>query len=321
MKKMINTAKIEGTLYQHSLELRVSGPASKNPDTEYIRGSVDIATNDAMTNIVSVYFGYTAATYGNGKTNTNYAVLKGIIDGLYGCYTDPTVKDNAAKVRIDTSIALNDFYSNRSGAEELVSAKRLEGGFIHITPSINENENMRNRFEADIVICGVKEVDAVINETTGETIYPEKADIEGRIFGGYKDNITILPVHFSAINPAAIDYFLSLGASKSEPVFTKVKGAIVSEQGVRYITEESAFGDASVREVRTSHKDYVIDWAATTPYEIGPDAGLLTMDDLKTLAQERETYLATIKSRMQQQNMANNAINSTPAPAKKEFNF
>jgi len=320
MKKMINAAKIEGTLYQHSLELRVSGQQSKKPNVEYIRGSIDIATNNAMTNIVSVYFGYTSANYGSGKPNTNYPVLKGIIDGLYGCYTDPNVKDNAAKVRIDTSIALNDFYSNRSGTEELISAKRLEGGFIHITPSINENENMRNRFETDIVICGVKVIDAVLNETTGEIMYPEKADIDGRIFGGYKDNFTILPVHFSAINPAAINYFLGLNASKSDPVFTKVKGSIVSEQGVRYITEESAFGDASVREVRTSHKDYVIDWAATTPYDIGPESGLLTMEDLKTLAQERETYLATIKSRAQQ-TMANNAISSSAEPAKKEFNF
>ena len=46
MKKMINTTHIEGLLYEHKLELRESGPNSKNPGTKFIMGTVDIATDD-----------------------------------------------------------------------------------------------------------------------------------------------------------------------------------------------------------------------------------------------------------------------------------
>ena len=48
---MINKSHIEGVLYEHALELRVSGPTSKNPGTEFIMGTVSIATDDACTNI------------------------------------------------------------------------------------------------------------------------------------------------------------------------------------------------------------------------------------------------------------------------------
>ena len=56
MKKMINTCHIEGLLYEHKLELRESGPKSKNPGTQFIMGTVDIATDDKLTNVVSVHY-------------------------------------------------------------------------------------------------------------------------------------------------------------------------------------------------------------------------------------------------------------------------
>ena len=49
---MINKTHIEGVLYQHDLELKVTGDTSKNPGTEYITGTVEIATDDAGVNIV-----------------------------------------------------------------------------------------------------------------------------------------------------------------------------------------------------------------------------------------------------------------------------
>jgi hypothetical protein len=55
-KKMENTTHIEGLLYEHKLEKRVTGENSKNPGTEYINGTLDIATDDAITNIVSIHF-------------------------------------------------------------------------------------------------------------------------------------------------------------------------------------------------------------------------------------------------------------------------
>jgi len=51
-KKLINETHIEGYLYEHSLERKVTGDTSKNPGTEYIRGSISVATDNALTNIV-----------------------------------------------------------------------------------------------------------------------------------------------------------------------------------------------------------------------------------------------------------------------------
>ena len=62
-KTMINQTHIEGVLYEHALEAKVSGDTSKNPGTPFITGTISIATDDAMTNIVPVHFTYTTATF------------------------------------------------------------------------------------------------------------------------------------------------------------------------------------------------------------------------------------------------------------------
>ena len=49
---MKNAVHIEGLVYQHDLKKKVSGPNSKNPNTPFINGTLDIATDDALTNIV-----------------------------------------------------------------------------------------------------------------------------------------------------------------------------------------------------------------------------------------------------------------------------
>ena len=306
--KLLNSARIEGILYQHSLELKVSGPNSKKPGTEFISGTIDIATNDKKTNIVPVHFTYVTAVTASGKENATFETLKNIINKKIGCYTDPDVGDNAAKIRVDSAIGLNEFYSDRSGAEELVSVKRNEGGFVHVVQSISENENQRSTFEADIVIVGVREKEAV-EDDSGNITSPAKAIIDGRIFDFRK---SMLPVTFSAINPKAIDYFVGLEASPKNPVFTKVRGQIVSEQITRYIHEESAFGEDSVREVQSSNKDYVVTWAASEPYEFGLEE-TITFDDLKTAAQARENTLAELKQRRDEYKASQgNAIGNVP---------
>jgi hypothetical protein len=270
------------------------------------------------------------ATTASGKNNATFETLKNIIDKKIGCYTDPEVGDKAARVRVDTSIGLNEFYSDRSGEDELVSVKRLEGGFVHVSPSINENENQRNTFEVDIVIVGARDKEAV-EDDSGNVISPAKVILDGRIFNFRND---MLPVTFSVVNDKAMEYFRNLEASPKTPVFTKIKGQIVSEQIVRYIKEESAFGEDSVREITTSNKDYVVTWAALDPYEFDQE-DTITFADLKTMAQARENTLAELKQRRDDykasQSNANNAIASaapkvvkktTPsAPTDAEYNF
>ena len=139
MKNMINRCHIEGFLYEHDLQLRVTGEKSKNPGTEFIMGTVSIATDDNITNIVPVHFTYVTETTGKGNSNPTFTVLKQIISGELSSVMSGGV-DTSARLRIDTAIGLNEFYTDRNGKEELVSAKRNEGGFVHVTPTLSADE-------------------------------------------------------------------------------------------------------------------------------------------------------------------------------------
>lgn len=307
-KTMTNATHIEGLLYQHSLELKVSGENSKNPGTEFIAGTIDIATDDACTNIVPVHFTYVTATTAKGKANQTFTTLQNIINGTLGTYMG-SGPDKAVKVRVDSALGLNEFFSDRTGKEELVSAKRNEGGFVHTADALVDDEKQRNTFKCDMIITKCTEVEANEERNT-----PAKVLISGVTFDFRK---ALLPVEFSAINPAAMNYFLGLEASDKNPVFTCVWGRQVSETIVRTITEESAFGEASVREVRSSRKDWVVTGASPEPY-IWDDDSTITVAEFTKATSDRETYLATLKQR---QDEYKSSQNKAAVPASGAFNF
>ena len=311
MKKMTNTTHIEGLLYEHKLELRESGPNSKNPGTKFIMGTVDIATDDACTNIVPVHFTYVTATTAKGATNATFTTLSNIVDGKYGSVM-ANGKDKAVKLRIDSALGLNEFYTERNGQEELVSAKRNEGGFVHVADSLAEDETIRNTFKCDMLITGVKEVEA-----DEEKKLPAKAIVRGAIFD-FRGSL--MPVEFSAVNPNAIKYFVGLDASNANPTFTCVWGRQVSETIVREIRTESAFGEDEVREVKNTRKDFVITGASKEPY-IWDDETTLTANEVAEAVANRETYLATIKQRQDEYKASKNAAPAAAAPSKTGFNF
>ena len=311
MKKMTNTTHIEGLLYEHKLELRESGPNSKNPGTKFIMGTVDIATDDACTNIVPVHFTYVTATTAKGATNATFTTLSNIVDGKYGSVM-ANGKENAVKLRIDSALGLNEFYTDRNGQEELVSAKRNEGGFVHVADSLAEDETIRNTFKCDMLITGVKEVEA-----DEEKKLPAKAIVRGAIFD-FRGSL--MPVEFSAVNPNAIKYFVGLGASNASPTFTCVWGRQVSETIVREIRTESAFGEDEVREVKNTRKDFVITGASKEPYA-WDDESTLTANEVAEAVAARETYLATIKARQDEYKASKNAATAAAAPSKTGFNF
>lgn len=309
MRKMINTTHIEGLLYEHDLELKVTGEKSKNPGTPFISGTISIATDDAGLNVVPVHFTYVTETTASGKTNATYGTLKNIVDGVFGTIMKDG-KEKAVKLRVDSAIGLNEFYSERSGKEELVSAKRNEGGFVHVVDVLTEDEKQRNTFKADMLITGV-----IHREADEERNLPEKAIIKGAIFD-FRGSL--LPVEFSATNPNAINYFEGLGATQASPILTCVWGRQISETIVRQIVEESAFGEDSVREVRSSRKDFVITGAAKEPYE-WDDESSLTVAELNTAISAREMYLATVKQRHDEYKASQGA--QPIAPANSSFNF
>ena len=308
-KTMINNTHIEGVLYEHALESKVSGDTSKNPGTPFITGTISIATDDAMTNIVPIHFTYVTATFGSGKPNDTYTTLNNIVNGTFGTYMKDGA-DKAVKLRIDSALGLNEFYTERNGKEELVSAKRNEGGFVHKVDALDEDEKVRNTFKADMIITGVTHVEA-----DDERNISEKAIIKGAIFDFRK---SLLPVEFSATNPNAMRYFESLDASQKNPVFTCVWGRQVSEVVVRQIVTESAFGEDEIREVKNSRRDFVITGAAKEPY-LWDDESSITVAELNEAIQKREIDLAAMKKRQDEYRASRNA--STAAPVQGGFNF
>ena len=316
-KKFINAVHLNGFVHSHKLEKKVSGSASKNPGTEYIRGDVNIATDNKCLNVVTVHFRYVTAVTARG-TNDTYNILERILNNDLGNVMD-NGKDNAAYVRIDTAIALNEFY-DKNDMEKLVSNRRLEGGFIHleVCPEEGIDESKSATFNEDIVINN-----CVRYEADDERGKPERVVIKGAVFDFRK---ALLPVEFTAVNPAAMDYFEGLEASPKNPVFTRIQGKIISQTVVKKIEEESAFGEAIVKETPQSYKDYVVNWAQQTPYEWDSEDTILA-SELQDYVAAREIALATIKkNQLDYQNKANNnAIGSgtgvTVNSSKNDYDF
>lgn len=313
MKNMINKAHVEGYLYEHSLEQKVSGPNSKKPNTPFIAGEIKIATDEEMTNIISIHFTYVTENTSTGKANATYTVLKNIVDGNISNYMK-NGKEKAGKLRVDTAIGLNEFYSDRSGKEELVSVKRYEGGFVHTVDVLNPDEKERNTFECDMLING-----AIRKEADPENNTPEKMTLKGAIFDFRK---ALMPVEFTVLNPRAMDYFESLEVNKNHPVFTKVFGRQVSEIVIKRTVEESAWGDDIIKESKTTKKDYVITNTIKEVYEFDSE-GTLTVAEINEAVNNREIYLASIRQRQEEYKASknNNVPSPAAAPAHGTFNF
>ena len=311
MKAMKNSTHIEGYVYEHDLALKVTGKESKNPGTEFIAGTLSIATDEKCTNIVSVHFTYVTAVTSKGAANNTYTYLKNVIDGTVGNVMK-NGKENAGKVRIDSAIGLNDFYTDRTGTVELVSAKRNEGGFVHGVPALSEDEKVRSTFEADMLISGVVHQDA-----NDEKNLEERAIVKGAIFD-YKG--AFLPVEFIAKNPKAISYFESLGASSKSPIFTKVWGRQISATVTTTITEESAFGEDNVREVQSNRKEWVITGATKEPYAWDDESTITAAEVQKAIA-DREVYLGTVKQRYLEYKEAQKAPAANAGTTAGGFNF
>lgn len=306
--KMFNQTHIEGALYQHDLTLKVTGENSKNPGTEFISGTIEIATDDAGINIVPVHFTYVTATTSKGSANATFNVLKNIIDRVYKTVmTDGA--ENATMLRIDSAIGLNEFYDRN---DQFVSIKRNEGGFVHVTPTIAEDERTRNTFDCDIIINNVTHIEG--DEEKGTT---DKAVVKGVIFNFRND---VMPVEFSATNPKAMDYFEGLGASNSNPIFTRIKGRQISESIVRRVEEESAFGEPSIKEYKSTKKDFVITWAMPEPYAWDDDSTITARELTEALA-AREITLAEIKKRNDEYKASQGKTPVNAAPAPGVFNF
>jgi fructose-specific component phosphotransferase system IIB-like protein len=300
MRKNINTETIIGRVYQHDLKVKtVQNQNSDNFGKEFISGSLDVATDEDGLNVLTVHYTYVTETTKTGKKNSTYTALKKIIDEGKAWVVDG--KDAATKVKVDTALALNDFYAQD---DTLVSVKRNEGGFVTLVNELADISE-RNTFSVDMVITSVTKIEPTEENNVKEAY----VSVRGAVFNFRND---LLPVDFVVRNAAGMKYFEDLDITSSEPVYTKVWGKIISMTDAREIKEESAFGEASVRTVERKTKEWVITGTAKIPYDFG-DEEVLTADELTKAMQDREVHLAEVKKRSEEYRASK--ASSTPAAA------
>jgi hypothetical protein len=300
MRKNINTETIIGRVYQHDLKVKtVQNQNSDNFGKEFISGSLDVATDEDGLNVLTVHYTYVTETTKTGKKNSTYTALKKIIDEGKAWVVDG--KDAATKVKVDTALALNDFYAQD---DTLVSVKRNEGGFVTLVNELADISE-RNTFSVDMVITSVTKIEPTEENNVKEAY----VSVRGAVFNFRND---LLPVDFVVRNAAGMKYFEDLDITSSEPVYTKVWGKIISMTDAREIKEESAFGEASVRTVERKTKEWVITGTAKVPYDFG-DEEVLTADELTKAMQDREVHLAEVKKRSEEYRASK--ASSTPAAA------
>lgn len=302
MRKNTNQEHIEGYVYSHDLVVKtVQNAESKNYGKEFISGNVEVAVDEDTLNVIPVHFTYVTEETASGKKNATYANLKKIIDN------DMTVvkvgKDEAYKVRIDTALGLNDFYTQD---DRLVSTKVNEGGFVSFVNGEMSPENERNTFTMDMLITGVTSTEA----DPEKNIEKPFVTIKGAVFNFRNE---LLPVDFKCDNPAGMKHFEDLGVTNAEPVYTKVWGKINCETKTRTVTEESAFGEAAVQTYERKVKEWVVTGTSKVPYDFG-DEEVMTAEEVQKAAQDRETKLAEVKARNEEYKMQK-AAGTTAAPA------
>lgn len=285
MRANINQEIISGRIYDQNLAIKtVQNQKSENYGKEFIQGSIDVATDEAGLNVLTVHYTYITEFTKNNKQDSRFINLKKIMN------EDKTWlkvgKDEATKVKLTPAAALNDFYPQ--GGDQLVSSPRNEGGFINIVNELEPEGINRQKFTFDAVITGVTLVEA-----NPETNTEEYAKINAAIFN-FRN--AILPFPLIAKSKAAINYFMGLEASPTEPVYTQVWGEIVSTTVKVEKVVESAFGEPSVDISERSRKEWVVTGAKPEPY-IFNDESTITIKDIEKALADRNIYLEEVKAR------------------------
>ena len=296
MRKNINTENLEGYLFEKNLEMKtVQNQQSENYGKEFIRGTLSVATDEECLNVITVNYTYVTATTKSGSPNNTFANLKKIMET--GKTVSENGKEEATKLKLNPSIALNDFYPN--GQNELVSQQRSDGGFVTILNNLNSDEAARKKFTVDIVINQVVHIEA----DPEKNIEKDYLKIRGVIFD-FKN--AVLPVEFVARRDDAIQYFESLGISNANKIYTQISGEVNSTTVVVKKTLESAFGGPQVDISEKHSKEWEITWAKPIPY-IYNDATTITDADLEKAFQDRNVYLETVKTRSKEYYASRNA--------------
>ena len=322
-QKLINTEKIQGYLYDFKLEQKkVQNKESKNFGQEYIGGSIDVLTSEDGMNIVTVKYTYVVPKTSKGTANKTYDTLLQIMNGGKTVIKDG--KENALKVKVDTSLALNEWFSqekDEQGERKLISAKENNGGFVTIVSDIEEDESKRTKFECDMFITGYREIEA--NDERGTEAH---AEISGWVFNFKGDP---LPVTFKVRNERGMNYFAGLELNDHNPTFTLVRGILSSSTRIVKNEIKSAWSDeVEVEEKTYSSKEWVVTSSSPETYPLDDAENGIVPEDVQNLKAARAKTVAEIKARQEAYEASKNSqegsfggVATTAAPVKQAYNF
>lgn len=307
MRRNINEEVIEGRLYDHNLQMKtVTNKNSKNFGVEYITGSLNVATDEEGLNVIPVHYTFVKELTGSGAVSSTFVNLKQILETGKTWLKDG--KDMAMTVRLNTAAALNDYFPN--GGDQLVSQQRNEGGFVSFVPALNPDPVARNKFKFDVIINGVTLVEADPEHNINEDF----VRINAAIFD-FKN--ALLPFTLVAKDSKAsgsVNYFLGLGASQSNPIYTQVRGEIVNTTIKIKKRMENAFGEAVVDSSFRHEREWVITWAQPQPY-VFDDPQTITKAELEEVIANRNTYLEDQKASAKKYYEERQRASAAPAPS------
>ena len=286
--KVANKERIEGRVYDHNLAIKkVQNTESKNFGKEFIGGTLDIATDDDCLNVIQVNYTYVTETTAKGNKNNTYAALKNIIENGKTILNDG--KDVATMVRIDTSLALNDFYPQ--GGDQLVTRQRSEGGFVTFISDLNPIENARNKFTFDTIIYDT----TVVSADPEHNISEDFVRIKAYVFDFKNAILPIVLIAKDSKAPGSVNYFIGLNASASNPVYTKVMGEIINTTVKIDKVMENAFGGTIVDSSIRQEREWVITWAQPQPY-VFDIAETITKEEVNKALTDRNLHLEEVKA-------------------------
>lgn len=284
-RKEYNVVHVNGVLY----DIKNFNTFVDKNGMENINTTLAVAVDENLGTIVNVSFSFVKERWGakpDAKENPAFATLKAI--KANELTVQKVGKEGAMRVRIDGSIAKND-YVGRDGS--VVEQTVINGTFIH-----DDVRDFGATFQADMLLTSYQEKESRDGSTYGE-------------LGGYVFNFRneFLPVRFNvpANVEGAMPFFESLEISGSNPSVMNIEGKITTT--TIKSTSEGAFG------VRASSRSLTT-WDVTFGNEVYDFDSVISMDEIKAGLQERETHLADVRRRYEerQASKAAGASNSSP---------
>lgn len=266
---------------------KVTNKSSAYYGADFISGEIFIATDEDGLNVIPVHYTFVREFTKSNTVNSTFVNLKQIIEN--GKTWINAGKDAAQKLRVEPSLALNDFFPN--GGDQLVTRQRSEGGFVTFISDLNPVETARNKFTFDTIIYDANLIPADPEHNIEEDFVRIKAYV-------FDFKNAILPVVLIAKDskaPGSVNYFIGLNASANNPIYTKVMGEIVNTTVKIEKVMENAFGGTVVDSSFRQEREWVITWAQPQPYVFGI-ADTITPEELNKALADRNVYLEEQKA-------------------------